>query len=197
MRNKDYRELQISSSSLAFIFLSIILLGIIIFLLGVSVGKKQVRLAADTSMTGAPSIEKVVEEKPSAAAPAKDPVQEEIASHKQAEAEPEPARTKPASRTTTTPAKPKPAASRPAAAQNRFYIQAGAYQSKDGAMEHAANLRQMGFPCQVHDPTPGASRQLYKVRVGGYSTRAEAESWLAKVADAEKKTSGDYFITRY
>ena len=41
MSNKDYRELQISSSQLVIIFLAIIILGVIIFLLGISVGKKQ------------------------------------------------------------------------------------------------------------------------------------------------------------
>jgi hypothetical protein len=48
MKNKDFRELQISSSILVFIFVGILGLGVFIFLLGVSVGKKQVQIAAES-----------------------------------------------------------------------------------------------------------------------------------------------------
>ena len=46
MKNKDFREIQVSSSLLVVIFLGVLALGVFIFLLGVSVGKKQVRLTA-------------------------------------------------------------------------------------------------------------------------------------------------------
>ena len=44
MSSKDYRELQLSSSQLVIIFLAIIILGVIIFLLGISVGKKRTEI---------------------------------------------------------------------------------------------------------------------------------------------------------
>ena len=51
MKNKEYRELQITSSQLVVIFLAIIILGIVIFLLGVSVGKKQALALSSTQLT--------------------------------------------------------------------------------------------------------------------------------------------------
>ncbi len=41
MATKDYREIQVASSLLAVIFLGVLALGVFVFLLGVSVGKKQ------------------------------------------------------------------------------------------------------------------------------------------------------------
>ena len=194
MRNKDYRELQISSSSLIFIFLSIILLGIIIFLLGVSVGKKQTRLSFAAQGPGQGSIEKLEEPKTIPAEESQDPIQEEIASHKTTQdkpaAQPEKVSAKPVS-------KPKAPPAQPQAAGNMFYIQVGAYQNKDGALEHAAKLKGMGFTSVVHDPRPNDRRRLFKVRVGGFRTRGEAEQALARVARSEQKQTGDYFIVQY
>src|SRR5512137_3215952 len=50
MATKDFREIQVSSSLLVVIFLGVLALGVFIFLLGVSVGKKQVRLSAPTQV---------------------------------------------------------------------------------------------------------------------------------------------------
>src|SRR5512136_1244049 len=50
MATKDFREIQVTSSLLVVIFLGVLALGVFIFLLGVSVGKKQVRLAAPTQV---------------------------------------------------------------------------------------------------------------------------------------------------
>jgi cell division protein FtsN len=46
MRTRDFREVQVSSSLLVFILLAVLALGVVVFLLGVSVGKKQIELAA-------------------------------------------------------------------------------------------------------------------------------------------------------
>ena len=50
MKNKDFREIQVSSSLLVVIFLGVLALGVFIFLLGVSVGKKQAGVAAPTQI---------------------------------------------------------------------------------------------------------------------------------------------------
>ena len=47
MSDKNFRELQVSSSQLVVIFLAILILGLIVFLLGVSVGKKQTEIVLD------------------------------------------------------------------------------------------------------------------------------------------------------
>jgi len=107
MTNKDYRELQLSSSQLVLIFIAILALGVVIFLLGVSVGKKQAQIVDTTQFTSEPLAEQVVEEEPKpveepeeqttvAEKPAeqsKDTIREELASHQKKKAE---AKVKPA-----------------------------------------------------------------------------------------------------
>ena len=61
MKDREYRELQLSSSLLIFIFLVIIVLGIAIFILGVSVGKKQAVIA--NQVTTDQAFEKLEEQK--------------------------------------------------------------------------------------------------------------------------------------
>ncbi len=46
MKTKEFREIQVSSTLLVVIFLCVLVLGVFIFLLGVSVGKKQVQITA-------------------------------------------------------------------------------------------------------------------------------------------------------
>jgi len=60
----------------------------------------------------------------------------------------------------------------------------------------ADGLKDQGFPAQVFDPTPTETNPLFKVRVGGYETRAQAEAELDKVARAQGKEKSDYFIWR-
>jgi len=76
-RSKEPRELQFTSGQLVVVFVLIIALGAFIFILGVSVGKKQARLAEGPVSPSKTSVEKVArqakpagEPKPSAAAEA-------------------------------------------------------------------------------------------------------------------------------
>jgi cell division septation protein DedD len=191
MANKDYRELQLSSSQLVLIFIAIIALGVIIFLLGVSVGKKQVQIADATKITSEPLVEKVTEEEPTAVdkpedkpaeaekpvEQAKDTIGEELASHQKVKEE---TKTKPALIPRST----------------GYFIQIGAFKSRDSAYSVAEELKDQGFPAQVFDPAPTDRSPLFKVRVGGYETRAQAEEELAKVAQAQGKQKSDYFIWR-
>lgn len=50
MTTKDYREIQVSSSVLIFVFIGVLVLGVFVFLLGVSVGKKQAAIAAPSQV---------------------------------------------------------------------------------------------------------------------------------------------------
>jgi cell division septation protein DedD len=191
MTNKDYRELQLSSSQLVLIFIAILALGVVIFLLGVSVGKKQAQITDTTQFTSEPLTEQVVEEepkpveKPEEQPPetekpeeeSKDPIREELASHQKVKAE----------------AKAKPA---PIPRSTGYFIQIGAFKNRDSAYAMAEELKDLGFPTQVFDPGSTETNPLYKVRVGGYETRAQAEAELEKVAQAQGKQKSDYFIWR-
>ncbi|MCK7469673.1 MAG: hypothetical protein MZU95_01850 [Desulfomicrobium escambiense] len=62
MNNKEFREIQVSSTLLVVIFLGVLALGVFIFLLGVSVGKKQVRLVAAPTQVVTQQIPEPVKE---------------------------------------------------------------------------------------------------------------------------------------
>lgn len=191
MTNKDYRELQLSSSQLVLIFIAILALGVVIFLLGVSVGKKQAQIADTTQFASEPLTERVVEEEPKPveepeekatetekpAEQPKDIIREELTSHQKVKVE---AKTKPA----------------PIPRSSGYYIQIGAFKNRDSAYAIAEELKDQGFPAQVFDPTPTETNPLYKVRVGGYETRVQAEEELGKVAQAQGKQKSDFFIWR-
>ena len=49
MKNREFRELQVSSTQLAIIFFGILIIGVVIFLLGVSVGKKHAQAASKSA----------------------------------------------------------------------------------------------------------------------------------------------------
>ena len=54
----------------------------------------------------------------------------------------------------------------------------------------------MGFPGQVIIPAAGDSRQLYRVLLGGYNTRDDAERAKARLVETEGQKASEYFITR-
>mgnify|MGYP001024928490 CR=1 FL=1 len=179
MRNKDYRELQISSSMLVFVFIAVIILGIVIFLLGVSVGKKQAAITKETQFSAVP-IEEVREEQP--AAPEQDQINQEIASH----IEDKDKKEEPIEKVETTAPKN----------QNLFYIQVGAYSDKTAALKIAERYSGMGIKSRVIDPFPTDRRTIYRVRIGGYETREEAEEVKKNLMEKENKKSSDYFIIK-
>jgi cell division protein FtsN len=203
MKNKDYRELQISSSVLIFIFLGIIIVGIVIFLLGVSVGKKQVELAG-TTVAPQGQFEEVVAEKTQPVAEDKGAIGKELEGHESAqqkgEEQPQETVTRPQVKTAQPAAKkpaptpPKPQASTPSARQ--YYLQIGAFRSRDSADSVVEKYTSMGFPSQIIIPSSGDSRQLFRVVIGGYGTRAEAQQAKDRLVQTEGQKANDYFIVQ-
>ena len=191
MKNKDYRELQVSSSVLIFIFIGVIIVGIVIFLLGVSVGKKQAA-AAGIPATPQSQFEDVVAEKPKPAAEEGDPISQELEGHQAAQQEtrrqPEEV-TQPEVKTPPPAEKPAPKKSSPPAAKStvspggNFFLQIGAFRNRESADAVVEKYRSMGFPGQVIIPAAGDSRQLYRVLLGGYNTRDDAERAKARLVE--------------
>jgi len=176
LKNKDYREIQLSSAQLAIIFLAILILGVVIFLLGVSVGKKQAQLVTQSDLIASGETQKV-EAKP--VIPSQEPedtISKELASHQKIKEKSQ---------------KKKPAA----APQNLYYIQVAALDSKDAAISFAEQFKQRGYPAVALEPFPTDSRPVYRVRIGGYETREEAEKILAQL-QSESRRKVDYFVIR-
>ena len=54
----------------------------------------------------------------------------------------------------------------------------------------------MGFQALVIEPLPTDRKTIYRVRIGGYETREEAEKAMEKLMEEENKKRSDYFIIR-
>ncbi len=179
MRNKEYRELQLSSSLLVFIFLAILVLGVVIFLLGVSVGKKQAQIVAEADIPvekEVTQVEKkgpVEKKKPAATEEPKDLISQELASHQKYQEEIK---------------KQKPAP------KDLYYIQVGAFNKKEAAVSFAEQFKKEGYPTIVLDPFTSDKRAVYRVRIGGFSSKEEAEAMKEKLTASRKKK--DFFIIK-
>lgn len=189
MADTDYRELQLSSSQLVLIFVAIIILGVIIFLLGVSVGKKQAQISETTQIAEEPIAERVEKEipkpveeaavKPKPAEEEKTAIKQELATHEKKRRE-----------------EPKTKAE-PAIRRNLYYIQVGAYKNRESAYSVGDRLKGEGFPILVREPSSSDRRGLYRVWVGGFETREQADARMADLAKVEGKRKADYFIVKH
>jgi cell division protein FtsN len=199
MRNKEFREVQVSSSGLVFIFLAILVLGVFIFLLGVSVGKKQVRMAGPTTILARPATETVSDEpsdvvkdqtaaaKPVGGSEVKPDAKSQVP---ETAAKVQPIAEKPAPRAS----EPRPAATKPAppATSGSYYIQVGAFNEKSQADAFAARFKGQGYPAVVMNPFPSDRRATYRVRLVGYPTKEQASQAIAKLNSATTKRTGYY-----
>ncbi len=199
MRNKEFREVQVSSSGLVFIFLAILVLGVFIFLLGVSVGKKQVQMAGPTTLLARPAAETVseqppavVKDQPASTEPSgatelkpdvKSQVPETVTEVPAAAEKPAPRTTAPEAATT------KPA---PASTSGSYYIQIGAFNEKSQADTYAARFKGQGYRAVVLNPFFSDRRATYRVRIVGFQTKEQASQVLAKLNAATTKRTGYY-----
>jgi cell division septation protein DedD len=203
MANKDFREIQVSSTLLVVIFLGVLALGVFIFLLGVSVGKKQTAVAAPTQIVTQQIAEPVKE--PSVKPASSD----EAAGADQGQAKPtgsvtlDPAgsqpKTAPASSPTAAKPLPKesPADKPPApkaatetkkpASGSLYYVQVGAFTDRGQAQAAADKYKKQGYTAVVANPKPSDTKTWYRVRLGGYTSRDRAVSLLEKLNTAAGK----------
>lgn len=175
MANKDYREVQLSSAQLAVIFIVILALGVVIFLLGVSVGKKQAQLVKESDLMTSSELQQPQKKSPEPVQKTKDSIKEEIASHQRI--------------------KEKTKKKEPVVQSNLYYIQVAALNSREAATSFAEEFKEKGYPALVLDPFPSDRRAVFRVRIGGYETREKAEEVLAQLR-SETTRQIDYFIIR-
>lgn len=185
MKNKDFREIQVSSSLLVVIFLGVLALGVFIFLLGVSVGKKQVRLTAPAQIVTQPIAEPVKEQ----------PVKPAPADTESAAVAPVAGESAPPAATVKAPVEKAPAGTKktappPATASTGlYYVQVGAFTERAQAQAAADRYKKQGYTAVVANPRPSDTKTWYRVRLGGYASRDRAVDLLAKLnAAAGKKT---------
>ncbi len=177
MSSKDYRELQLSSSQLVIIFLAIIVLGVIIFLLGISVGKKRTEIVLASQLGTEQVSEKISGEKK---------VSIEDPNTKIAEKTP--------SQQKSTPQEEKLAPSNQALNLD-WFIQVGAFNNRAGAQATADKLKEGGLNVIVLDPYSSDRKSVFRVRIGGYATKDLAERAKTELARTDPKAK-DYFVIR-
>jgi DedD protein len=95
---------------------------------------------------------------------------------------PAPAEAKPAAAPAATKAEPKADAAKAAPPADGFVVQLAAFADDKGANAYSAKLRKAGYAAYV-EPVQTSRGQLWRVRVGGYPVRADAEAARAKLKD--------------
>ncbi|MGB9906075.1 MAG: SPOR domain-containing protein [Candidatus Saccharicenans sp.] len=210
---RDYREVQVSSTVLVVIILGIILLGAVIFFIGVQVGKKQADLVVRT-MTAQKAEETVsppvavppAEETTGAVSsqtaetptetPTRTPVQTASRPTEQAASKPASSGSQPStSQTTTSPPKTTTTSPRPAATPSgTFYIQVGAFNDRPSARLEAEKYRKQGYTAVVKEPFARDRKPLYRVWLGGYRTREEAQKALSELVSRSARNPGFFIV---
>lgn len=205
MSDQNFHEIQLSGKQLVFLFMCAVVLTVVVFLFGVSVGRgvrpdagqnAQVEPAAGAPSSSAPAgspsaapsanelsyaeaLEGKPVEDPSKAVPPSPPAEEPPASTPVSSApktaEPKSATLDAAAKTSAPQSGREPVKS---AVPDGWVVQVGAFNANDVAGREVTKLQSKGYPAFVFtepETTPGPR---FKVRVGPYSARAEADRML-------------------
>lgn len=88
-----------------------------------------------------------------------------------------------------------PAKVAPAPAKKQYWVQVTSLTSRKSADEARAVLDENKISADVFTYEDGRKRLFYRVRVGPYTTKAEAEYWQAKIAKIEMFSSTSSYVT--
>jgi len=218
--NRDYREIQLSPTFLVFIILGILIMGTVIFFLGVQVGKKQAELVAQTTLS--PKIEEKVtspvptpvkeenesnQVSPAISGTSTEPLANQTSAPEQKPSEEKRAQLPPTStsppKTSTPEANPstkpasrssnKTAAPPEQVASGNYFIQVGALNDLSSAKLMADRFKKQGYRVLIREPFPRDKKPLYRLWLGGYQTKEEAQKALNELVKKSTRNPG-YFI---
>lgn len=219
-KDNAFRELKFSPPQLVIVFLAILVLGIFVFLLGISVGKKQPQLLAQAGRGSAPTTESVtapavkpaevttsiapeepkpkLETAPLAGQTPPPQARAESQAAGPAEKKPAPAglEKKPAGIKTAPEVKKPNAPPTPVVQNAPYYVQVSASEVKAAAAAYAKRIADLGYPTIVLDPFGTDKRPVYRVRVGPFESKQAATDEQGKLATALKKKKSDFFIVK-
>jgi cell division septation protein DedD len=218
MSDEGVHEIQLNGKQLVFMFMAVTVVAVVIFLCGVMVGRgvrapraieqadaaieapadptAAVQTSSPPSSADAPapsapvsSPEKLTyADRLSTTTPPPETLREPVLQEAKA---PAPVKTPPP---IPAPAPPAAKTSKPAASESAggFVVQVAAVKERSEADTIAKRLASRGFPSFVTAPSAGAAR-VYRVRVGKYNDRREAESIARRL---EKEEQFKPWITR-
>lgn len=78
---------------------------------------------------------------------------------------------------------------------HKYWIQAGSYSSKKNAEEAKYALSEEKIASEIFTYTDSNGKLFYRVRIGPYTTKKEAEYWQSRVALIDKFSSSKTYIT--
>ena len=211
-----FHEIQLSGKQLVFLFMATTLVSVVIFLCGVLVGRgvRAERGGDEGGLAAAPSAPAQTAEVPAAAVDPPVPPAEPVLGYDKAlrgdkppneplkkASEPAPPPPAPAAAPTVTSQPPaaaadataKPAATPPpgrsevptSGRAGAWVIQVHALQNRDAATAFVRTLASKGYPAFLLHPAAG-SPQIYRVQIGGYRDRAEAEQTARRLEKEEQ-----------
>jgi cell division septation protein DedD len=228
MSDQNFHEIQLSGKQLVFLFMCAVVLTVVVFLFGVSVGREVRSPSAQTASLAAPTDTTVPAEAPPPTQPAPNELSyaqalqggreggdpSKVTPPAPASEEPPPsAPVRKADKSVAappkkvdTPAPPTPVAALPAAAPatvaapppatiaaappkttpakkpvpalNGFFDQVAAFSTNDIADKEVAKLRDKGYPAFVFTDPANSLGTRFKVRVGPFAARREADQNL-------------------
>jgi cell division protein FtsN len=174
MTEREFHEVQLSGKQLVFLFISAVVLAVVIFLLGVAVGRGVRGTVSDVPVSAVNDTEAVVQEDPTPQAAPELGYHDLLAGASGAPVTPsatEPPPPEPPA-PVAEPASPPPAPVE--SASGGWFLQVGAYSGRGAADGQVAALKKLGAPAFVLVPAAGAPDRLFRVRVGPYGTESEA-----------------------
>lgn len=199
---EGFHEIQLSGKQLVFLFMATTVVSVVIFLLGVVVGRRVPAETLIAEATGA-SIDGVTADVPAAAPDASQPAAEpppavqepdQFSYHERLQqSAPTPDTVQPAPDAPPPAAVPAPQPEPAAPAVSGWVVQIGAYKDRTTADKVAATLKRGSFPSFVLAPTPGSPTANFRVRVGPYRDRREAEDIAGRLTREHKFQT---FVTR-
>lgn len=203
-----FHEIHLSGKQLVFLFMATTVVSVVIFLCGVLVGRGVRAEQAEnpeSAIAGAvvPSDAEppVADTGPPAAEPPSPPDEDELSYKKRLESDTPPAEVlqKPAAEKSPPPA-PRQSSPAPAAAVERgggarpgtWVVQVHALRDRDVANALVRRLAGKGYPAFLVSPAAGAPA-IYRVQVGRFTDRAEAENVVLRLKKEEQFNS---WVTR-
>ena len=193
---KQYVEVKVSFIHIVVLLVGVIVIGIFLFYLGYQAGKSSARnqiLQAELPKSGKSDEIQLVDKDDKIArntAESNEPsIKDEIKLH-QLPTTSTPTSTPPSTSTSTT----SPAAddmkteikAKPLQKENFFSVQVGAFSDYTNAKNYSAKFAKLGYPTEINTTTRN-NKNLYRVRVGSYKTRAEAQAEMKKLEKMENK----------
>jgi cell division protein FtsN len=202
---KSYVEIKVSFIHIVVLLAGVLVIGVFLFYLGYQAGKSSVHTemqASNNAQSAAKTEELKLPEDTEKSKKKETPKQQEASISDEIRLHQLPTTT---TATTTSPKEEKKTAqneqkelkeqvkSKPAVKESYFVIQVGAFADYSNAQKYSTRFATAGYPTEI-DTSENNGKKLFKVRVGNFKSRADAQKNCDKLQKNEKKKFAIVFI---